>query len=199
MSVQNLVESWLFVVLFIQYMIDGSVQLMYSTRFSSSSATTRHCITTTLCHICAEWVHWDRNVCLCSQNTLFKNPVLVRWLGGGTPVRNNEFMYVASKSTLHSTLFICSRNLAVAHVLRRLSSVHFHPINLEPYTSGIHRCSLWALSPFCWLLCSRIGSLLLLLVWRLISSLNGSSLYANPVCMCLNPLNVYLPPCRSWH
>lgn len=94
-------------------------QLMCTTRFASSVATTRVNITTTLTvfHVYA--------VCT------FKNPVFVRWLAGGTPVRNNEFMYVASKSTLHSTQFIHSCNLAVADVFCR-SSVHFHPINPKP-------------------------------------------------------------------
>lgn len=31
------------------------------------------------------------------QCCTFKNPVFVRWVAGGTPVRNNEFMYVATK------------------------------------------------------------------------------------------------------
>lgn len=49
-------------------------------------------------------------------NCTCKNPVFVRWLGGSTPVRSNEYVYVASKIALHSTVFH-RHNLAVADKL----------------------------------------------------------------------------------
>lgn len=45
---------------------------------------------------------WDIHFIWCCSSSMlktctFKNAVFVRWVAGGTPVRNNEFMYVATK------------------------------------------------------------------------------------------------------
>lgn len=125
---------------------DGSVHKLSctATQLHPHSYTQLMCTTNVFLVVVQPRVSALQPLWLCCMNVLntfietdfflrctFKNPVFVRWLGGGTPVRNNEFMYVASKSASHSTLFIRSRNLAVADMLCR-SSVHFHPINPKP-------------------------------------------------------------------